>query len=348
MTLLEKQAVQMGYHYIYLWTQTAIAFYQKLEYKETHRVSLHRPCLKMLKQEQVSQLELLLSKRVLQVGGTNNGAGSSQRRIQETILLPPTDDATKSQEEDVWLRKRLVESLGCIEVPMERRLEEINEALHKLDNSSFQWRYQLVRIPWQQQVGPSCGLAALRMLRDHYHAEEEDVQRPSLLAEAQAKGFSDDGEVFDATNLSKLGESCCGLDCKLVSFAGTTVDELCSLLSSGGVYILPYDSIPVTRLPGYALGRYAHYGIIVGVLLGYKHDNDFSKTLEERPDHSAARPVTQATHTLLLVQHSLSRDLCIVSHGEFLASNQQLTSINPEKFRATNINLADRLVRVKG
>ena len=37
---LEKEAERQGYHYVYLWTKTAIPFYKKIGYHECQRVSL--------------------------------------------------------------------------------------------------------------------------------------------------------------------------------------------------------------------------------------------------------------------------------------------------------------------
>jgi hypothetical protein len=33
------------------------------------------------------------------------------------------------------------------------------------------WEYSLLQVPWQRQIGPSCGLAALRMVRDFFEQQ---------------------------------------------------------------------------------------------------------------------------------------------------------------------------------
>jgi GNAT superfamily N-acetyltransferase len=349
MSLLEREAERLGYHYVYLWTQQAVPFYKKLGYAETGRVSLHRACLKSLQVEQVSRLELMLSRQL------QARAGSSLIRTHETALLPPSDGMAQ-QEEDVWLRKRLVESVGSIDLPLSERLTEMEEAISKYSETDTelpkdcQWQYQLVRIPWQQQLGPSCGLAALRMLRDHYHTSDSK-QMPSLLVEAQEKGYSEDGEVFDANNLQKLSDSVCGLDCEMRLLSDTTVDDIHKLLAAGSVAIIPYDSNPGSRLPGLLSGRSSHYGIIVGLVLGFAPEAeaqiscDVSSILRSHVD----RPVSGACRVLLLVQHSLSRKLAIAPWASFVDSNQQLDTIDWSRFpAAANLNLKDRLVVVKG
>jgi hypothetical protein len=85
MTLLEEEAKRLGYHYVYLWTQTAVPFYVKIGYVSCHRVSLYRACLKQLETKQISTLEAMLRQR-------NKAAGCvEQPSAQETILLPPSD-----------------------------------------------------------------------------------------------------------------------------------------------------------------------------------------------------------------------------------------------------------------
>jgi hypothetical protein len=262
------------------------------------------------------------------------------------------------QEADVWLRKRVVEYVGSIDLPLGQRLTEMEEAISKYSEidtelpEGCQWQYRLVRIPWQQQLGPSCGLAALRMLRDHYHSFDSK-QMPSLLAEAQVKGYSEDGEVFDASNLRKLADSVCGLDCEMRLLSNTTLDDLHSLLAAGSVAILPYDSNPGTRLPGLLSGRTAHYGIIVGLVLAFAPEADADAEISHDDrlvlQSHCDRPVSGACRVLLLVQHSLSRKLAIAPWASYVESNQQLVTIDRSKFqRATKLNLRDRLIVVKG
>jgi GNAT superfamily N-acetyltransferase len=349
MSLLEREAERLGYHYVYLWTHQAVPFYKKLGYALTGRVSLNRACLKPLQVEQISRLELMLSRQL------KNRAGSSIVRDYETALLPPSDGMAH-QDKDVWLRKRLIESVVSIDLTLRQRLTEMEQAISKHSETDSelpkdcQWQYRLVRIPSQQQVGPSCGLAALRMLRDHYHTSDWN-QMPSLLAEAQEKGYSEDGEVFDADNLLKLADSMCGLDCEMRRLSDTTVHDIHGLLTAGSVAILPYDSISGSRLPGLLSGRSAHYGIIVGLVLGFAPEAeipcDVSPILQSHVD----RPVSEACRVLLLVQHGLSHKLAIAPWTSFVNSNKQLNTIDRSKSRfrgTTNLNLKDCLVVVKG
>jgi len=205
-------------------------------------------------------------------------------------------------DSDVWLKKRLVESVGSQPVPRDRLIAEMTEAAvassrapgvtgggsgsgggggNGSGSGPVMWEYLAVAVPWQRQIGPSCGLAALRMVRDFFvgnsggdraggvagaDSRSGVHKQPSLLQAARDAGCSTDGEVFDAAALQKLAETVCGLRCEMRSFAATTPTDIVSVLSNGGCFIVPYDAHPGTRLPSHNGGRSAHYGVIIGAM----------------------------------------------------------------------------------
>jgi hypothetical protein len=338
MLLLEKEAQRLGYHYVYLWTKTAIDFYKKIGYQESQRVSLKRSCLKILEANQVQTLEALLLKKSKKACTTNKKQPSKPK---ETILLPPGDD-DDTDLEDVWLRKRLVEHVGSIHVPLEERLEELKEAISS-HPSRRDWYYRLLSLPWQAQIGPSCGLAALRMVREYFWTDSNspEQQLPSLLGEAQERGYTNDGEIFNANHLQDLADTICGIECDMLTTLELTPKAMDKILSTGGVLILPYDSNARTRLPTQLLGQSAHYGVIVGLLIGL--DSSGGKGLELNILEDSAI-VGNATTIYLLVQHSLSSKLSIASWSDFMESNQQLVSVDEGKFGQKNLDLRDRII----
>lgn len=324
MTLLEQEAKKLGYHYLYLWTTTAISFYHKLGYSKTERVSLYSACLKSLQVDQVGSLEAMLARR-------SAATSTSRPSGRETVLLPPDAET----ENDIWLRKRLVEHVSSIIISFESRIDELYAAIQPL-TQYVRWEYFLHSIPWQQQLGPSCGLAALRMLRDFYcRLDPKSDTEPSLLEEAQAKKYSFDGEVFDARNMVQLARFC-GLTAELRSFRKLAPSDFISLLKQGAAFILPYDSQAFTRRPWKNDGKSAHYGIIVGLLLGCQRNGAVGEetctpSLVEMTDFSNS--VCSTNNLFLLVQHSLSLKLAIAAYSEFFESNQQLTSMDTTKCR---------------
>jgi predicted N-acetyltransferase YhbS len=324
MRRLEEHAVNMGYHYIYLWTTTAVNFYRKMGYTPCERVSLYRACLKGLEMHQVSSLEAMLSKKV-------------GRLPRETVLLPPDE----ARDGDVWMRKRLVEFVGSQIVQLEDRLEEVR-AFAKIQGGGLSWEYLLNNIPCQQQIGPSCGLAALRMLRDHYHGNS---QMPSLLQEALEKGYTVDGEIFDLRNIIKLSEFC-GLSCELQLFP--SVERIVSILRGGGCIIFAYDLQAATRLPCRNGGKTAHYGIIVGILLAYDTISKNNNLEVLFSKHTETSNTENARKIFLLVLHGLSSSLTISSYNDFLESNQQLCYFDSKKYKVKTLNLKDSVVVCRG
>jgi N-acetylglutamate synthase-like GNAT family acetyltransferase len=336
MKRLELEAVKLGYHYMYLWTSSAVLFYNKLGYNRTERVSLHSACLKTLQNDQVGLLDAMLAKRT-----------ATNTRKKETLTLPP-DAAT---ENDVWLQKRLVESVASIIISLECRRKELMATIRQYPSYIY-WEYHLQSIPWQQQIGPSCGLTALRMICDHYLGSSQGINSklPSLLCEAQSKGYSLDGEIFDVQNMIQLANFC-GLKSNLLSFHSVSAADIFCGLKSGGSFIVPYDSQPYTKKPFKNEGKSAHYGLIVGLMIGRQG------TKEETENASVTPSLVELMHTdningagqiLLLVQHGLSPQLAIAPITDFVSSNEQLRTVDLTKCKLLDqltLNLSGHLVQ---
>ncbi|KAL7562304.1 hypothetical protein ACA910_014521 [Epithemia clementina (nom. ined.)] len=381
MSLLEEEARRLGYHYVYLWTTTEIPFYQKIGYVPCQRVSLKRECLKSLKTDQVQSLETMIVRKSQKCANKSSIKSTS---FNETILLTPSsnaDDAdSSSTADDVWLRKRLVEEVGSVVVDIDTRIEELREFIQTIPpnakqpswilNAKICWFYHLCQVPWQAQIGPSCGLAALRMVREYFLRKRNPTQTnsdtggdhaqqfPSLLKEARDRTFTEDGEVFNIHHLQTLAEDVCGMKCELWFTQTLTVREVSRvLIQEEGLFILAYDSNPRTRLPAQLLGHGAHYGIIVGILVAASTKNTRAETApstniapggaaSSQQDDNDDLPVVllenislvdyenniPVDRTWLLVQHSLSRTLSMASWTELMESNQQLVSVDERKF----------------
>jgi hypothetical protein len=352
MNMLEQEATRLGYHYVYLWTKTAIGFYETIGYQECTRVSLKRACLKILEASQVESLEALLLKKSKKnsVSIPTKTLSSSSKSPKETILLPPGDNDDNNLQ-DVWLRKRLVEHVGSIRIPLEERLEELQEVIADHVPRTMEWRYHLLSLPWQAQIGPSCGLAALRMVREYFwttHSKEEQ-QLPSLLGEAQERGYTNDGEVFNANHLTDLADTVCGIECDMWSTWELQPRAVTQELMAGGVFILPYDTNARTKLPSRHSGQKAHYGIVVGILIGLELESaSEEKPLQCLENEESLSLVDDADTVYLMVQHSLSSKLSIAPWSDFMESNQQLVSVDEGKFGLKDLNLKDRIIICRG
>lgn len=382
MNLLEKEAQRLGYHFVYLWTRTAVEFYIKAcGYRPCHRVSLKRACLQQLTVGQVQGLEAVLMRRQQQEQAQkpNEYMATAAVKQAETVMLLPGDNTCgDNNNDDVWLRKRLVEHVGSVHISQNERRQELLDFIATTkdehdDNSAASSSIWYVRwnpdIPFQPQIGPSCGLAALRMVREYCFATTEDgisnpaaengdggspVQFPSLLAEAQARGYTQEGEVFDAKHLERLAVEVCELpaDVETVDTLSLSVPQVDAILQKGGAGIIAYDSNPRTKLPTKLMGQHAHWGLVVGILYrvqGERQDDDVT-VLENNDQH--APPLVQQVATsncFLCVQHSLSSQWAVACWEDWISSNHQLVSMDKKKFfvSESGMNLKGKFILVK-
>jgi hypothetical protein len=123
---------------------------------------------------------------------------------------------------------------------------------------------------------------------------------------------------------------------------------LSTLIEDRGHVIIPYDSQPRTRLPCHNSGLSAHWGVVVGVLLGCSPASRQSNHVEIIPWAGESLTVSTAAGEALwlLVQHGLSRKLSIATWEEFRSSNAQLTTADSSKFKVRQLNLMNRAIRI--
>jgi GNAT superfamily N-acetyltransferase len=391
MQQLERACRDQNYHYVYVWTHTAIEFYKKCGYHETHRVSLQRPCLKILETMQVSKLEDLLSfrkRRIFKdeddhIADKHDAADGTTKKRSETILLPPVHGAEIAEQQDVWLCKRLVDTVPKLTIQREERMKEL-QAFCSSSMACGSCYYHFLDLAWQQQIGPSCGLAALQMVLDFSKGGAEDEEyttkkQPSLLQQAKTQQYTRDGELFDIQDLFSLAKQQ-NLDCEIVRVSDTTQIQVCQQLLALNPIIIPYDQ-SYNKLPCLANGKCAHYGVIVGMMILCDKPLDAASSLmlteeesswdshqalakrlvplttirddtDDNDDHPLARSlqVPSTSKLYLLVQHGMSRKLCIASWNDFMISNEQLHGSDHAKFFSESnrrINLANQMLVFK-
>ena len=308
MSGLEEVAKELNYTYIYLWTSTAKGFYEKCGYMFCQRINLDKPVLRKFNQQAILALESMLSQR--------------QNKMDSSAM--DNIDNPREGENVTWMRKRLVQ-----ELPSQSR---DNEELHSLISSSCEsltvselcFTYHCVNVPWQRQVGPSCGLAALRMVKEYYN-QQLPSDAKTLLETAVERSYSADGEIFNINNLERLA-----VDVLLFKDAyvlETTTDDIeiviKSIIDDGKLIVFPYDRNPGTSLPALYNGVYSHYC----VFFGYGFLNTGSQ-----PCIASTESIQEPGPMYLLSQHSMSNiplvDLC----SKWIASNNNL---NPSE-KTTN------------
>ena len=333
---------------------------------------------------------------------SSNSSSNNNKKLETVVLLPSSEDNRNKTEvinqpvaeEDVWLRKRLIDHVESdFWISVDDRRKEIESYVISINNGnvilndnstntivsnekgrSHCYRYSWIpNVPWQMQIGPTCGLTAIRMILDFFHkpdagqgGEGSIIFGQSLLAIARERGYTNDGEMFDANHLSDLMKHqllACGTSNILWNRAATAYgsmdtilvqtkelsslspEEMDCILRKRGLWILPYDSNPRTKLPGKFQGKHAHWGIVVGILYSWETTNTTAKgvNIEENPAISSDCQVN------LIVQHSLSSKWAIAPIEKWFDSNNQLVSVNEDKFVVGNeqkLNLKNKIIQV--
>ena len=186
----EATAAAMGFGYLYLWTHDAQGFYLACGYTECEKVSLLKPALASLGSAAVNKLEALFAKKASSQEGGGGGGGGDEAEVRA--------DST-------WFRKRLLEQVASRPLSHAELLDGVRDALRAADadgadgptiaddglstaaaptnvaegdgapanaaaagrqaKASGEWALHVTAVRWERQVGPCCGLAALRMAR---------------------------------------------------------------------------------------------------------------------------------------------------------------------------------------
>lgn len=278
----EEFAASLGFGYIYLWTHDAQPFYVATGYTECEKVALLRPSLISLGSAAVGKLEALIAKKAMAgAGGDDAGGGGGGGGAGGA-------DEACVRADSTWFKKRVRElaeatplSLEALEASVREALAQENSDGKSNDAKLSAWSVRLRAVAWERQIGPCCGLAAIRMARSVLRAtagapETGGVASLSLAAEAEVaegsaaavdvsvasdggsgatsgawsgaewaahlggelemsvsaapdasadasvlhaaieRGYSADGEVFDAHHLALLAAEVCGLEASVV------------------------------------------------------------------------------------------------------------------------------------
>ena len=348
MRAAEHVAAQLGYGYMYLWTHNAMCFYAKLGYAECDAVSLLRPVLATLDQTALSKLENLMAARAgkaAAAGGVHACGSESLARLDST-----------------WMRRRLRELGRSEPITHDALLAALNPQLSQRGvlESRLTLRHS---IHWERQIGPCCGLAALRMARTalrpapsspsssppaqslplsphwpainsatielHLRAQPNLPLDASVLAAAVERGYSSDGEVFDIHHLAYLAADVCGLHATVLVSRYTNhahgSDAGCACDAQA-------SHAPGSDLFSEALASWLHDGglAIVPYDAGSAHEPAM------RGGHAAHYALLVATVTsqadeacemLWVGVHGLSRLPLAASSGQLAASNAQLKAM---------------------
>ncbi|KAJ1451017.1 hypothetical protein M885DRAFT_570419 [Pelagophyceae sp. CCMP2097] len=326
----ERTAADCGFGYVQLWTTDAEAFYAKAGYAQCDRVAIERPALA---NRNVSALEGFL-------------------KLQQRSAGDVTAATPKDVEGAMWMKKRVRERCADAQIDVSR--DALISAL-RADAPLGQVHVAAGGAVWERQVGPSCGLAALRSagtaLRRmppaphlgaprHFEAppfvdgrlqwDARALKAGDLLSAAVELGCSIDGEVFDIHALVALAQHA-GHERVFVT---ADLDDIVAWLQEGGVCIVAYDRAKSDgHRPVCTGGKGAHYLLLLGV---ETHPGPPEKTRLVGLHGITRTPrVTPSTETASSNAETMRR--LVVDFEALKASNAQLDTLRPGDVPAAHI-----------
>jgi len=301
MTLMEAEALSQGFRYSCVWIDddSVLSFYNKCGYQECQPMNNPKSVLGS------GKLDLSALSNLFQVRTAPTGQKCLRKRLAIRRPLQLLDIGKETE-------------LARVELIILMQKEDIQD-----------WRLFVHGTCWEKQIGPCCGLAAIRMTAKFANSWEDvdDI----LLQTAINRKFSKDGELFDINHLSELCSSIADLNCEVRDFASLTKERdgllfsLTNFCSTDSVVIIPYDKDSGSGYPQLKRGLRAHYGVIVGVA-----------------ENASTREV------VYFVRHSASSKLIGAKREDWIASNAQLVQRDTERYKDETdfINLACKCVVV--
>jgi hypothetical protein len=292
MKLLEKQIQNDNiYSYIYLFTHTALGFYEKLKYHRCDAIDNDNKALNNLNNEAIDKI--------------NN------------IFLKRLTTSIESNEKHIWYRKRMKHNLQFKIISNAYLISQIhNDTSISIDNIHL---IQKNALCYFEQVGPSCGIAAISSVLMTLSQDYQINISESIMNEAILRQYSNDGEIFDINHLLKLAKLNVADDSNydiriecidVISNAGK-FKYLCN--NDDTIIIIPYDKGNENHQPCLKEGKNSHYAYIIGYI--EEDDSQFK----------------------LIAMHSLSQKPIIATLHDFLESNKNLHYYNRSRMVTKNI-----------
>lgn len=221
---------------------------------------------------------------------------------------------------NVWMKMRL--RSRCVEA---KRGVEIADSDFPLPKPPPPFPLALIRtkkfiINFEPQVGPSCGLTCLYMIRGALGLVDG---ADDLLSMAQERGLTKDGEMFSTRNFAQLCSDVLPT-CEVSFHATFPSSEAFASSVSDSVFLVPFDI--VGNSVGFREGNASHWGIV-------------SSFLKPLSDNNESSPL------FLYVQHSQNRVPILTEYRQLLESNSQLKETNA-KFSGGNM-LSGTAIEIK-
>jgi N-acetylglutamate synthase-like GNAT family acetyltransferase len=271
---IEQVAVDMEFAIMYLFTNDQEQFYRKCGFIKAPKVSALGANAHRLNSEQLKGLEALFAQRSAKVAPEWN-----------------------ADHDSIWMRKIIIESFS-------KFVDSYESLWAEAKTISIKKECNVIAIPWQKQIGPSCGILLVRLLRELFTSgyrksqivfdsatgelkeQSESIHPPlgisnkiftgSLLDLCKSQKFSLEGEMLNYANLQSIIHQVLPfLSVQSFPISSKSTLEIINILKSGSIILAAYDkdkdNRPTTRPIGES--QHAHWIAIVGhidssILLG--------------------------------------------------------------------------------
>ncbi|XP_041851837.1 UPF0692 protein C19orf54 homolog isoform X2 [Melanotaenia boesemani] len=168
-------------------------------------------------------------------------------------------------------KKKLYQTIASNRSPVEGNHTEPRLLLSHREScfrKDLQWILMNSYVPSLIQDGPQCGLVALWMAA-HLRQPQLSINMDAVVQTAMSKGYTAQGEMFSAYNMTLLAEDVCGCKAELLSggLSGSNGAAMITHLWGGQPVLVPYDE-DCNHEPCQRGGHRAHWAVASGVLLG--------------------------------------------------------------------------------
>ncbi|TRY88459.1 hypothetical protein DNTS_018884 [Danionella cerebrum] len=241
-------------------------------------------------------------------------------------------------------KKKLYQALAEGREPVVGDYEEARIIIGQRQSSfrkDLQWFLFNKYVPSLIQDGPQCGLVALWMAC-HLLNPSNIVPLQMLVQTAKDCGYTEQGEMFSASDMARLAEDVCG--CRVERLSGGMMGENAGIilkhLSNRQPVLVPYDE-DFNHEPCLRNGHKAHWAVISGVLIGSRQGGVDS--LRFSPDISLPwLQIWECKTPISFLPDGLEEVFVLAKQGKSLRyqlwnleslaqSNNQLKEIDPQR-----------------
>ncbi|XP_052008840.1 UPF0692 protein C19orf54 homolog [Xyrauchen texanus] len=186
---------------------------------------------------------------------------------------PPPPPPPTSLIRTVSSKKKLYQAIAEGKAPVEGDHEEAKLIIRQRESSfrkDLQWLLFNKYVPSLIQDGPQCGLVALWMAT-HLLQPPKMVSMETVTQAARDKGYTAQGEMFSASDMTKLADEVCA--CRVQRLSGGMMGDNTAVilkhLTGGQPILIPYDE-DFNHEPCLRNGHKAHWAVVSGILLGVR------------------------------------------------------------------------------